>query len=79
MNIIEVKNVTYDYIIRDENDKVEDAKRALDNITLDINEGDFVCILGRNGSGKSTLAKTFNGILLPTKGDVCVLSMYRVF
>ena len=75
MKIIEVKNVTYDYIIRDENDKVEDAKRALDNITLDINEGDFVCILGRNGSGKSTLAKTFNGILLPTKGDVCVLSM----
>lgn len=75
MNIIETKNLIYDYIIRDENDNIEESRRALDNVCLEVKEGDFVCVLGRNGSGKSTLAKNFNGILLPTAGDVLVLSM----
>lgn len=54
----------------------EGAKPALDNITLQIEEGSFVAILGHNGSGKSTLAKLIGGILSPTFGrvEVCGLS-----
>ncbi len=54
----------------------EGAKPALDNITLQIEEGSFVAVLGHNGSGKSTLAKLIGGILSPTFGrvEVCGLS-----
>lgn len=45
---------------------------ALKGIDLEIKEGEFVTIIGPNGSGKSTLAKLFNGLYLPTKGDVYV-------
>lgn len=45
---------------------------ALDGITLDIKEGEFVAVLGHNGSGKSTFAKHLNGILLPSGGTVYV-------
>ncbi len=46
--------------------------KALDGITLDINQGDIVAIVGQNGSGKTTLAKQFNGLLLPTGGEITV-------
>lgn len=46
--------------------------RALDQINLEIKQGEFVVIIGHNGSGKSTLAKHFNGLLLPTAGKVLV-------
>jgi energy-coupling factor transport system ATP-binding protein len=45
---------------------------ALDSITLTIRSGEFVAIVGENGSGKTTLVKHFNGLLLPTNGDVIV-------
>ena len=44
----------------------------MDNVDLDINQGDFVAIIGHNGSGKSTLAKHINAILNPTEGSVWV-------
>ena len=47
----------------------------LDGVTLDIEEGSFVAVLGHNGSGKSTLAKHMNAILLPTGGKVYVDGM----
>lgn len=46
--------------------------RALKDINLTINQGEFVAVTGANGSGKSTLAKHMNGIILPTEGDVFV-------
>ncbi len=46
--------------------------KALDGITLDIFKGDIVAIVGQNGSGKTTLAKQFNGLLLPTGGEITV-------
>ena len=48
---------------------------VLDGVSLDIEEGSFVAVLGHNGSGKSTLAKTLNGVLLPCGGRVLVEGM----
>ena len=70
--MIEVKNLVYEYIRRDEDGNVESINRAIDNVSFHIKKGDFVAILGANGSGKSTLAKHINAILYPTEGSVWV-------
>lgn len=75
MGIIKASKLIYDYIRRDEEDHEEEVSRAIDQLTLDIKEGDFVAILGHNGSGKSTFAKQINGILLPTDGTVWISGM----
>lgn len=72
MNIIKAVNLVYDYIKRDEEDRIEEVKRAIDHVDLEIEKGSFVAVLGHNGSGKSTLAKHLNGILLPTEGTIWV-------
>lgn len=72
MNLIETKNVSFDYIRRDEEGNVEGITRAVDNISLSVKQGDFIAILGHNGSGKSTFAKHINAILNPTEGTVLV-------
>ena len=56
-NIIEVNNVSFEYIT-DEN-----TLKAIDNLDLQVKEGEFVAIIGHNGSGKSTLSKNLNAIL----------------
>ena len=71
-NILSTKNLTFDYIRRDEEGNVEGITTAVDDVTLDVKEGDFIAILGANGSGKSTLAKHINAILYPTEGTVFV-------
>ena len=75
MGIIRASRLIYDYIRRDEEDHVDEVNRAIDDMTVDIREGDFVAILGHNGSGKSTFAKQVNGILLPTEGTVWISGM----
>jgi energy-coupling factor transport system ATP-binding protein len=70
--MIEVKDLVYEYIRRDEDGNVESINRAIDNVNFQIKKGDFVAILGANGSGKSTLAKHINAILYPTEGSVWV-------
>lgn len=75
MNIIKAANLVFDYIRRDEEDKVEEVNRAIDHVNVEIEKGSFVAVLGHNGSGKSTLAKHINGILLPTEGAVWVSEM----
>ena len=72
MGIVKATKLIFDYITRDEEDNVEDVKRAINNLNIDITQGDFVAILGHNGSGKSTFAKHLNGILLPTEGTVFI-------
>ncbi len=67
MAFIEVKNLSHIY-----NADTEREHRAVDRVSLSIEAGEFVAILGTNGSGKSTLAKHFNGLLLPTSGEVRV-------
>ncbi len=75
MAIIEAKELEFDYITRDEEAKVTEVNRAINGVSLEIEAGSFVAILGHNGSGKSTFAKTLNGILLPSSGTVLISGM----
>ena len=70
MAFIEVEHVSYVY-----HEGQENEHRALEDISLAIEAGEFIAILGTNGSGKSTLARHLNGLLLPTAGRVCVDGM----
>jgi len=72
MEIIKTKDLVFEYIRRDEEGNVEGISRAVDEVSIDVEKGDFVAILGHNGSGKSTLAKHINAILYPTEGTVWV-------
>lgn len=72
MGIIKTDKLVYEYIRRDEDGNVEGINRAVDEVSLDIAQGDFIAILGHNGSGKSTLAKHMNAILCPTEGAIWV-------
>ncbi|MDO4298183.1 MAG: energy-coupling factor transporter ATPase [Lachnospiraceae bacterium] len=72
MNIVKARKLAYEYIKLDEDGKLESKSRAVDDVDLDVQAGDFVAILGHNGSGKSTLAKHINAILLPTEGTLYV-------
>ena len=75
MGIVKTARLVYEYIRRDEEEKIEEVKRAIDGVDLDIKKGSFVAVLGHNGSGKSTFAKHINGLLLPTDGTVWVGEM----
>ena len=72
MGIIKVRDLVYEYIRRDVEGNVEGITTAVDDVSLDIEQGDFVAVLGHNGSGKSTLAKHLNAILYPAEGTVWV-------
>lgn len=72
MAIIEFQNVTFRYESEDEGVVLAPAVKDL---SLSINEGEFIAILGHNGSGKSTIAKLSNGLLIPESGDVIVNGM----
>ena len=64
MSIIEFNNVHYTY--------PGDNRESLNGVTLSIEKGQFIAVLGKNGSGKSTLAKHMNAILIPDEGNVTV-------
>lgn len=68
MGIVNIKNLIHDYRDEEENETV----RAIDNVSLQIETGQFIVILGHNGSGKSSLAKHINALLMPTEGTVWV-------
>lgn len=75
MGIVRTEKLTFEYIRRDEEGNVEGITTAVDQVSLDIAQGEFIAILGHNGSGKSTLAKHINAILNPTEGTVWVDGM----
>lgn len=75
MGIVKAKNLTFEYIRLDEDGNVEGITKAVDNVSIDIKQGDFVAVLGHNGSGKSTFAKHLNALVMPTEGTVWVDGM----
>lgn len=75
MGIIKAFKLGFDYLKYDEDGNVQDTQRAVNNVDLDIEAGQFVAILGHNGSGKSTLAKHLNALLLPSEGTLWVDDM----
>ena len=75
MGNIDVKNLIVEFDVFNADNEVVSKKRVIDDISFSVNEGDFVCIIGKNGSGKSTLAKCLNGLIIPTGGDVLIYGM----
>lgn len=73
--MIKISELIHDYIQRDEEGNPAGTVRAIDDVSLDVQPGQFIAILGHNGSGKSTLAKHLNALLFPTKGAVWVNGM----
>ncbi|MCQ2602303.1 MAG: energy-coupling factor transporter ATPase [Clostridia bacterium] len=67
MSYIELKGVSYAYSLGEGR-----SLKALKNLSLSVEKGSFVALVGKNGSGKSTLAKLFNGLFLPTSGEVFI-------
>lgn len=75
LSVIKSNDLTFEYIRRDEEGNVESIYKALDNVNIEIKQGDFIAILGHNGSGKSTLAKHINALLYPTEGNIWINGM----
>ena len=75
MGIIKEFKLGFDYFKYDEDGNVETTQRAVNDVNLDIEAGDFVAVLGHNGSGKSTLAKQINALLIPSEGTMWVDDM----
>lgn len=72
MDMVQTEKLVFEYEKRDEEGNVVGSSRAIDEVDIDVEEGQFIAILGHNGSGKSTLAKHLNAILVPTEGTVWV-------
>ena len=70
MSAIEIKNVSYSYPVNE-----DEYVDAIKNISLNIEEGSFVALVGHNGSGKSTLAKLLNGLIVPDEGNVTIFGI----
>ncbi len=75
MGIIKTSKLVHEFFRRDEEKNIESITTALDNVDLDVKEGEFIAILGHNGSGKSTLAKHINGLLTASEGTIWVDGM----
>ena len=70
--MVQTDDLIFEYAKRDEEGNVIGSYRAIDQVNLEVVEGQFIAVLGHNGSGKSTLAKHLNAILVPTEGTVWV-------
>lgn len=70
--IVQIKDLIHKFVDTDAEGNVTGEKNAVDSVSLDVEKGEFIAILGHNGSGKSTLAKHINAILMPTSGTLYV-------
>ena len=75
MKMIKTDKLVFEYEKRDEEGNIIGKSRAIDEVSLDIEPGQFIAILGHNGSGKSTLAKHMNALLVPSDGTMWVDGM----
>ena len=73
--MIEIRNLKHQFDRMDKEGNILETNLALNGINLNINEGEFIAVLGHNGSGKSTLARHMNAILLPDEGEVLIDGM----
>lgn len=75
LKIVDINNLIVDFDVYNSDNVVISKKRVLDDISLTIDKGEFVCILGKNGCGKSTFAKCLNALVTPTSGTVRVFDL----
>ena len=75
MKMIKTDKLVFEYAKRDEEGNIIGKSRAIDEVSLDIEPGQFIAILGHDGSGKSTLAKHMNALLVPSDGTMWVDGM----
>lgn len=75
MKMIKTDKLVFEYAKCDEEGNIIGKSRAIDEVSLDIEPGQFIAILGHNGSGKSTLAKHMNALLVPSDGTMWVDGM----
>lgn len=69
MQAISAKEITYSYVSE------ESKYRAIDNLSFEVKEGEFLAILGHNGCGKTTLARHLNALISPQRGELLVAEM----
>lgn len=74
MEFIKAENLTFSYDVED-NQEPNIPVKVINDLNLSVKKGEFLAVIGHNGSGKSTLSKHFNGILLPTGGQILVDGM----
>lgn len=72
MSFIKVEKLVHKFFERNNDGEIIDEKNALDGVDLEIEQGQFIAIIGRNGSGKSTLARHLNCLLFPDEGAVWI-------
>ncbi|MDM8128080.1 energy-coupling factor transporter ATPase [Paraclostridium benzoelyticum] len=65
-DIVSVEDISFEYVTE------ENKFKAIDNLSLNVKQGEFVVVIGHNGSGKSTLSKNLNAILMPTSGNIYI-------
>ena len=74
-NIVNTENIKYEYAKHDNEGNVVDTVHALDGVSINVEAGSFIAVLGGNGSGKSTFAKHLNALLVPSEGTVYIDKM----
>ncbi len=75
MSIIKSIGLVHRFSVTDEDDNIIEENSALDGVDIDVEEGQFIAILGHNGSGKSTFARHINAMLTPDEGTLYVAGM----
>ena len=70
--MVNANNIKFEYIRKDAEGNVIEIETALDDVSIQIQKGQFIAILGHNGSGKSTFAKHINALLTPDEGTVYI-------
>lgn len=72
MSFIKTRKLKHEFVRRNDEGEIEEVICAISDVDLEVEQGEFVAILGHNGSGKSTLAKHLNALLYPTEGSVWI-------
>ena len=75
MKMVHIKDLIYRYFTRDDDNNIVETIEAIAGVNMDVEQGQFIAILGHNGSGKSSLAKHINWLLQPAEGAVYVKGM----